>query len=376
MKTHLHSTGLFGKTRNGLYSQMLTEILIFVSIPTFVALMLFMIFLAYTTEDISFSLKSAHFAFGVVLISVIALCARINYLFHVNARKRVIIPLQQLSTAAHAITKNGNFNITVDYHSDDELGQVCDTFRTMQSYLKKSIAERAHANASRKILFSGIAHDLRTPLTAIMGYTEALQLGLGRTKERQMQYLNSIASCADDLSRLIEELSLYNKLSTSRIICHPAPTNFSALIQNFIAEDKDYLESRQVHVSYDMEPAVMAMLDEKEFQRIIFNLLTNTIKYRDKDSSEVLITLKAKDRYAEFTYGDDGPGVPQEKLPHIFEAFYRTDEARSKTSNGSGLGLAIVAEIMTAHKGRYHAVNDHGLKLIFDIPLAEGSKTE
>ncbi len=120
----------------------------------------------------------------------------------------------------------------------------------------------------------------------------------------------------------------------------------------------------------------MAMLDEKEFQRIIFNLLTNTIKYRDKDSSEVLITLKAKDRYAEFTYGDDGPGVPQEKLPHIFEAFYRTDEARSKTSNGSGLGLAIVAEIMTAHKGRYHAVNDHGLKLIFDIPLAEGSKTE
>ena len=376
MKNHSKSIGLFQKSGSGLYSQMLMEILIFVSIPTFAALTILLIFLAYTTEEISFSPKTIHFIFGGVLISIIAVSARINYLFHLNARKRVIIPLQQLSTAAHAITKNGNFNITVDYHSDDELGQVCDTFRTMQSYLKKSIAERAHANASRKILFSGIAHDLRTPLTAIMGYTEALQLGMGRTKEKQMQYLNSIASCADDLSKLIEELSLYNKLSTSRIICHPVATNFSAVIRSYIAEDKDYLASRQVHVSYDMEPIVMAMVDEKEFQRIIFNLLTNTIKYRDTDSSEVLITLKAKDQYAEFTYADDGPGVPQEKLPHIFEAFYRTDEARSKTSNGSGLGLAIVAEIMTAHKGRYHAVNDHGLKLIFDIPLAEGSKTK
>ena len=72
-------------------------------------------------------------------------------------------------------------------------------------------------------------------------------------------------------------------------------------------------------------------------------------------------------------YQDDGPGVPTEKLSHIFEAFYRTDEARSKTSNGSGLGLAIVAEIITAHKGRYRAENENGLKLIFEIPLAEGS---
>ena len=376
MENPLKETSLFEKTRSGLYYQMLMEILIFVSIPIFAALVAFLALLTYTARDLELSLTFAHGVFGLLIVLIIALSARINYLFHMNARKKIIIPLQQLSTAAHAITKTGNFNITVDYHSDDELGQVCDTFRTMQSYLKKSIAERAHANASRKILFSGIAHDLRTPLTAIMGYTEALQLGMGRTKERQMQYLNSIATCADDLSKLIEELSLYNKLSTSRIICHPLPVNFSSIIRGFLAEDKDYLTSRQVQISYDMDHSLTAMVDAKEFQRIIFNLLTNTIKYRDKDFSEVVITLKAKDGYAEFTYSDDGPGVPQEKLPHIFEAFYRTDEARSKTSNGSGLGLAIVAEIVTAHKGRYRAINENGLKLIFDIPLAEGSNKE
>ena len=165
-------------------------------------------------------------------------------------------------------------------------------------------------------------------------------------------------------------------LSTSRIICHPQPRPFSKVIRSFIAEDQDYLDSRKVHVTYDMDDSLIAMVDEKEFQRIIFNLLTNTIKYRDKDISEVRISLHVKGKYAEFMYTDDGPGVPKEKLPHIFEAFYRTDEARSKTSNGSGLGLAIVAEIITAHKGRYSAVNNNGLQLIFEIPLAEGSNTQ
>ncbi len=366
---------LFEKTKNGLTQQMMIQILFFICVPVFSALVLLLFSATYFAANDPHHSVEVYGAFAVIMLLIIALSARMNYHFYNITRNKMLIPLQQLSMAARAI-QHGNFNVIVDHYSDDELGQMCDTFRTMQTNLKSSIAERAHANTSRKILFSGIAHDLRTPLTAIMGYTEALQLGLGRTKEKQMQYLNSIASCADDLSRLIEELSLYNKLSTSRIICHPQPLPFSKVIRSFIAEDQDYLDSRKVHVTYDMDDSLIAMVDEKEFQRIIFNLLTNTIKYRDKDISEVRISLHAKGKYAEFMYTDDGPGVPKEKLPHIFEAFYRTDEARSKTSNGSGLGLAIVAEIITAHKGRYSAVNNNGLQLIFEIPLAERGNTQ
>ena len=120
--------------------------------------------------------------FGLAVAIIIAMSARLNYLIHVRERKQLLLPLQHLSLAAKAI-QHGNYNIVVDHHSDDEIGQVCESFRTMQSYLKTTIAERVHANTNRKILFSGIAHDLRTPLTAIMGYTEALQLGLGTTTE-------------------------------------------------------------------------------------------------------------------------------------------------------------------------------------------------
>ena len=358
--------------KSSLHNQVLSDALTFITLPVFSALILIAILLIYDMNQREPLDPVVYYFFIAAVLVVIFLSARLNYELHNRERKQVILPLQQMSMAARAI-QYGNYNIVVDHYSNDELGQVCDSFRTMQTYLRNTIAERAHANTSRKILFSGIAHDLRTPLTAIMGYTEALQLGLGKTEEKRTQYLNSISTCADDLSTLIDELSLYNKLSTSRIICHPHPINFSKVIHTFIDEDKDYLLSRQVNVHFDTDDSLIAMLDEKEFQRIIFNLLANTIKYRSKDTSDVLISLKKKGTMAEFIYQDDGPGVPTEKLSHIFEAFYRTDEARSKTSNGSGLGLAIVAEIITAHKGRYRAENENGLKLIFEIPLAEGS---
>ncbi|MEE3452348.1 sensor histidine kinase [Dialister sp.] len=311
----------------------------------------------------------------VTILLILFISLKINISFYRYMQNSIIIPLQQLSLAAHAIQYR-NYNVVVDHYSRDEIGEACSAFRTMQLYLKNSIAERAMSMTSRKIVFSGIAHDLRTPLTTIMGYTEALQLGMAKTPEKQQQYLESIASCTDDLSKLIDELSLYNKLSTSRVICHPHPANFSQVIRNFINEDKQYLNSRNVTVTYDTDESLTALIDKKEFQRVIFNLLSNTVKYREKDSSNVLITIKKSGHYAEFSFKDDGPGIPSQKLPHIFEAFYRTDEARSRTSNGSGLGLAIVAEIITAHKGRYHATSENGLKIIFDIPLAEGSNVE
>lgn len=325
---------------SSLQQKMIASTLGLIGIPVSASIIITTLLLLYASHGDAVINKYVYMGFILLILAIIAFSARMDYLFYERTKSRIIIPLQQLSLAAHAI-QYGNFNVVVDHHSDDELGEVCNTFRTMQSYLKNSIAERAHLLTSRKILFSGITHDLRTPLTTIMGYTEALQLGLGKTPEKKKQYLASIASCADDLSKLIDELSLYNKLSTSRIICHPVPTNFSRAIHSFINEDLEYLKSRNVNVSYNTDDSIIAMLDEKEFQRVVFNLLANTIKYRDKDTSEVLIQIYRKGKYAEFTYQDDGPGVPPEKTAHIFEAFYRTYEARSKQATAAALVLRL-----------------------------------
>lgn len=348
---------------------MLREFII-VCIPSFICVLGMAALLLYDYFRGNSMFNTVNGIFFLIILVLIALSARMNVLFYEHMKHSIIIPLHQLYYAAHAI-QYGNFNTVVDYHSSDEIGKVCDAFRTMQVYLKESIAERSLSLTSRKIVFSGIAHDLRTPLTAIMGYTEALQLGMAKTPEKKEKYLSSISSCADNLSRLIDELSLYNKLSTSRVICHPRPVNFAGTVKSLIREDGEYLKSRNVTVTCDFDESLTVMLDQREFRRIAVNLLSNTLKYRDKDSSRIRMTIRRSGSYGEFSYHDDGPGVPADKLPHIFEAFYRTDEARSRTSSGSGLGLAIVAEIITAHRGRYRARSDGGLEIIFDIPLAK-----
>ena len=373
MKEAPFSSPESGDPGSMLRHKIVLKALFYICIPSLICIVSLLSFLIYSA---SIGIIFNSFIYGLsalFILLILIFSARINLSFYRYMQQSFIIPLQQLSMAARAI-QYGNYNMAVDYYSNDEVGEACNAFRTMQLHLKNSIAERAMSMTSRKIVFSGIAHDLRTPLTTIMGYTEALQLGMAKTPEKKQQYLGAIASCSDDLSRLIDELSLYNKLSTSRVICHPKLMNFSRVIREFIDDDKQYLDSRNVCVTFDMDENITALVDEKEFQRIIFNLLSNTIKYRIKDASDVLITIKEKGKYAEFSYLDDGPGVPLDKLPHIFEAFYRTDEARSHTSNGSGLGLAIVAEIITAHKGRYRALSENGLKIVIDIPLAEGSK--
>ena len=161
---------LFEKTKNGLTQQMMIQILLFICVPVFSALVLLLLSATYFAANDPHHSVEVYGAFAVIMLLIIALSARMNYHFYNMTRNKMLIPLQQLSMAARAI-QHGNFNVIVDHYSDDELGQMCDPFRTMQTNLKSSIAERAHANTSRKILFSGIAHDLRTPLTAIMGYT-------------------------------------------------------------------------------------------------------------------------------------------------------------------------------------------------------------
>ena len=113
------------------------------------------------------------------------------------------------------------------------------------------------------------------------------------------------------------------------------------------------------------------MLDKKEFKRVFDNLFSNTIKYREKDSSFVTISLKKIpwELQMELTFQDDGPGVPKESLEQIFDSFYRVDDSRSRAETGSGIGLAVVREIILGHGGNVRAENRGGLAIIICLPL-------
>ena len=109
-------------------------------------------------------------------------------------------------------------------------------------------------------------------------------------------------------------------------------------------------------------------MDPGAFKRIIDNILTNSIRYREKDSSRIKITVKRKENTVFWSIGDDGPGVKETDLEKIFESFCRLDEARSHCSEGSGLGLAIVKRIILDHRGIVYARNSGGLEICAELP--------
>lgn len=284
----------------------------------------------------------------------------------------VLKPLEKLSAGAKEI-RDGNLDTVIEYDKQDEFGKVCKDFNEMREYLKQSVEQRLEYENRRRELITGISHDLRTPLTSISGYVDGLLDGIAATPEMQARYLNAIKIRARDLERLVNSLSDYNQLENGSIQYHLERSDMKAFVKQYLEENRGEAEKAQVEISFKCKDGrCMALFDGKEFKRILDNLFTNTLRYRQKDQSAVTICLEQIEdgRTTVLTFSDDGPGVPQESLERIFESFYRVDHSRTKAGEGSGIGLAVVKEIVKGHGGKVHAENRNGLVVVIAIPTA------
>lgn len=287
--------------------------------------------------------------------------------------KSVLVPLQKLSHGTKEI-RDGNLDTDIAYTKPDEFGEVCRDFDEMRVYLKESVEQRLKDEQRKKDLIIGISHDLRTPLTSISGYLDGLLDGIANTPEKQQRYLKAIKTRAGDLSRLVDSLSEYNRLDSSSFRYHLEPGDLKRFISQYLNAYEE--EARQNHVEFHLVSEAgeyPVSFDKDEMKRVLDNLFTNTIKYRELTHSNVVISLKKVERstVVEFIFSDDGPGVPEESLDRLFESFYRVDGARCNAGGGSGIGLAVVKEIITGHRGSVHAENHGGLAIIIHLPMTE-----
>ena len=283
--------------------------------------------------------------------------------------RSILKPLGLLSRASKEI-RDGNLDTPLVYAHADEFGQVCGDFDEMRLHLKKSVEDRLHYENSRRQLISGISHDLRTPLTSIKGYVEGLIEGIADTPQKQMRYLRAIRTRAGDLERLIDSLSLYNRLDNTDFHYHLERRDLKEFLEEYGRSMREDLEKDQVDMRLELpQKPCMVLLDAGEFQRILDNAVSNSVKYREKPQTVMAVSLREDGKTAELRIRDDGPGVPDDCLERIFESFCRLDDARTKSGEGSGLGLAIVRQIVQGHGGQIHAENDHGLVLVITLPL-------
>jgi len=304
----------------------------------------------------------------VIVISLIVVTLT-NGILSKKIYKKLIVPLELLSYGAEQI-KDGNLDFEMNYESDDEFAQVCGDFDEMRLRLKNSVDMQLKYEENRKQLVVGISHDLRTPLTAIKGYVEGLRDGVANTPEKQKKYLNTIYTKACDMDILVDQLFLFSKLDTGNFPFKFDIVKIKEYINNFYINAKDEFYGKDVEIFFNSKCSDLChiKIDCQEMNRVLLNIVENSIKYKDNCKGEIKINLYEEDDSVVLELSDNGKGVEEEELSNLFVSFYRGDASRTNPNEGSGLGLAIAKNIVEAHAGKIVAYNMNGLTIKITLP--------
>lgn len=271
-------------------------------------------------------------------------------------------PIKKLQVAAQNI-KEGNLDFTIEAESDDEIGELCKSFEEMRQRLKESMEEKLHAEKESKTLISNIAHDLKTPITAVKGYAEGILDGVADTPEKREKYLRTIYSKASEMDTLINELTLYSKIDTNRIPYNFAKINVGDYFEDCVEEIGLDLEAKNIGLAYfnytDEQTLIIA--DPEQLRRVINNIVGNSCKYLDKQKGLINIRIKDVGDFIQVEIEDNGKGIAARDLPYIFDRFYRTDSSRNSATGGSGIGLSIVKKIIEDHGGKIWATSKESI---------------
>lgn len=270
----------------------------------------------------------------------------------------MIRPLKKLEAATVKI-QQGNLDFTIEAEGHDEISELCANFEEMRKRLKESAEQQVASERENKELISNIAHDLKTPITAVKGYSEGLLDGVADTPEKQEKYLRTINNKANEMDALLNELTLYAKIDTNRIPYNFSKLNVADYFNDCIEELGMDLEAKSIGLTYFnyVDNDVQIIADPEQLKRVINNIIGNSVKYLDKQQGLINIRIKDVGDFIQVEIEDNGRGIAAKDLPYVFERFYRADASRNSATGGSGIGLSIVKKIIEDHGGKIWATS-------------------
>lgn len=275
--------------------------------------------------------------------------------------KDVYKPLKELSVAMRHISV-GDFDYHMDGGRGDEIGLLFDNYEQMRLQLKESEEEKAQNEKKSKELVSNISHDLKTPITSIKGYVEGIMDGVANTPEKMDKYIKTIYNKANDMDRLINELTTYSGIDSNKIPYHFTILNVSDYFSDCVEEVGLDLEAKNIHLDFtNLIPAdTFVVADPEQLKKVINNIISNSVKYMGHENGEIDIRLLDEGESVKIEIEDDGKGIASKDIGNIFERFYRTDSSRNSLQGGSGIGLSIVKKIIEDHGGYVWATSKEG----------------
>ena len=353
-----------------LTAKLIILFLIIIFVPTIAAVMVFLGFGYHENIDILHELTKEGIMIGEMVgrsflkhftMIMIAVLIVTSVIITSWIKKDIYNPLRQINVAMQNIA-DGNFDYRLTESRDDEIGQLFGNYEQMRLRLKENAEEKAENEKKQKELVSNISHDLKTPITSIKGYVEGIMDGVANTPEKMDKYIKTIYNKANDMDRLINELTTYSGIDSNKIPYHFHILNVSDYFSDCIEEIGLDLESKNIHLNYTnlAPPDTCVVADPEQFKKVINNIVSNSVKYMGHDNGVISITIHADNESVKIEIEDNGKGIASKDIGNIFERFYRTDASRNSLQGGSGIGLSIVKKIVEDHGGYVWATSKEG----------------
>lgn len=289
----------------------------------------------------SYIVRTGSRSLGLILLATIAL----GLLLFAQLTRR----LRAINSTV-ALFAQGRMDTRASDEARDEIGQLAKAFNQMADTIEANVAALRKIDSARREMIANISHDLRSPLSSIQGYLETITLKSDALPavERE-RYLEIILRNTRSLSSMIEELFELSRLDADQIVPNKESFSIAELLQDLVLQYQPEAEKIGLVIESDLPDRVdLVYGDVALIERVLANLIGNALRFTPA-GGRIVVSLSTPDGGAHVRVSDNGPGIPEKDLPHIFDRFYKADEARNKDKGGTGLGLAIARRILHLH---------------------------
>jgi signal transduction histidine kinase len=307
----------------------------------------------------------ANYARPFIWAGLIALAVSVVIAFLLA--RYVYTPIRRVSQAADEIAQ-GNYDQEVPLAGDKEVKGLASSFNQMASQVKQS-------QQTLRDFVANVSHELRSPLTSIKGFAQAILDGTAKDKEAQIKAANIIEDESKRMMRLVDDLLELSKLESGQIVMVQEPVDVKELLEHCRDIVAIRVEESGLELTLDIQSTAAVTGDIDRLEQVINNLVDNALKHTPSGGRVTIIALQPSAGFIEITVSDSGPGIPPDQLKHVFERFYRVDTSGTKT--GTGLGLAIAREIIRAHSGNIAVLSKlkEGTQFIVTLPTIPSTTT-
>lgn len=273
---------------------------------------------------------------------------------------------------------NGHFDHRIPFTLKGDTQRVVTSVNALVDSVISSIEDERRIEKSKDELITNVSHDLRTPLTSIIGYLGLIEDHQYHSEDDILKYTHTAFSKAKQMKSLVEDLFEYTKMRQTDTPMNISKIDINQMLEQLAASFELEAEDKGIKVSVDIDDKPLQIeADAEKLGRVFNNLITNALKYGDGGHNIILRSKPVSAREIQVSVENDGSPIPEASLKQVFERFYRVEGSRSKATGGTGLGLAIAQSIVDRHGGYIYVTSDKKMtRFIIHLPVKNGEKIE